>query len=72
MEGNLDNFLAMLGDRYWGKYLLNRFFIHVKTGKRRDDIPSYDFENDNFSEDDQLKLQKDNFPAIFHEYIHYG
>lgn len=68
---DVEGVLAMLGDRYWGKYLLNRFFIQIKTGKKRSDIPSYNFGDDTFSEDDQLKIQKENFPAIFHEYIHY-
>lgn len=71
IKKDFEDALARLGDKYWGKYLLNRFFIQIKTRKRRIDIPSYNFEEDNFSVEDQLKLQKENFPAIFHEYIHY-
>lgn len=63
--------LASLGNQYWGKYLINRFFVQIKTGKKRSDIPSYNFETDSFSWEDQLKLQRENFPALFHEYIHY-
>jgi hypothetical protein len=63
--------LSSIGDHYWGKYLINRFFIQIKTGKKRSDISSYNFEKDSFSLEDQLKLQLENFPAIFHEYFHY-
>lgn len=63
--------LASLGEDYWGKYLINRFFIQIKTRKKRSDIPSYNFETNSFSREDQIKLQQENFPAIFHEYIHY-
>lgn len=76
INDNLGDYIAQdlltsLGDHYWGKYLINRFFIQIKTGKKRSDIPSYNFETDSFSREDQLKLQRENFPALFHEYIHY-
>lgn len=70
-EKHFENDLLMLGEQYWGKYLMNKFFIQIKTRKFRSDIPSYDFDNHTMSDTDQLKLQNDNYPAIYHEYIHY-
>lgn len=66
-----EDMFAALGEKYWGKYLTNRFFIHINTQKKRSDVPSYDFDDASFSEEDQLQLQRENYPAIFHEYIHY-
>ncbi len=68
---NLENDLLMLEENYWGKYLLNKFFIQIKTRKFRNEIPSYSFIDFTFSDYDQLQLQRENFPTIYHEYIHY-
>lgn len=55
----------------WGEYFVNQFYFKLYTKKDRADIPSYDFEKFSFSEEDQLKLQAENFVALFHEYVHY-
>ncbi|RKF37663.1 hypothetical protein BCY89_27685 [Sphingobacterium siyangense] len=63
--------LEMIDGEMWGSYLLNKFFIKINTRKSRGDIPSYDFTTNEFSIEDQIKLQKENYPAIYHEFIHY-
>jgi len=63
--------LQSIGTRYAGVYLVNKFFIKIITNKLKADIPSYDYLDHSFSEDDQLQLQKENYPTLYHEYIHY-
>lgn len=68
---NLFNDLNKLGEKYAGAYLMNKFFIRIITNTKRSEIPSYDYKNHNFSNEDQLKLQQQNYPTLYHEYIHY-
>ncbi|MDM8175912.1 hypothetical protein QT327_16415 [Olivibacter sp. 47] len=63
--------LKRLGVRYAGVYLVNKFFIKIFTEKLRSEIFSYNFEDHTFSDEDQMKLQKENYPTLYHEYIHY-
>lgn len=68
---NAYNDLHKLSEEYWGTYSLNKFFIQINTRKPRSAVPSYDFHNLTFSDLDQLVLQRENFPALFHEHVHY-
>jgi hypothetical protein len=70
MENN-EKLLDSLGSKYAGQYLINQFFIRIFTGKTKSEIGSYDYENHTFSEADQLWLQGLNFPALYHEHLHY-
>ncbi|MDB5124573.1 MAG: hypothetical protein JWP94_2702 [Mucilaginibacter sp.] len=63
--------LQKLSVRYAGVYLINKFFIRIVTDKRKADIPSYNYNDNSFSDDDQMMLQRENYPTLFHEYIHY-
>ena len=71
LHTKLNKDLKRLGVRYAGVYLVNKFFIKINTGKHRLEIPSYNFKKNTFSDDDQLKLQMENYPTLYHEYIHY-
>lgn len=68
---NAYNDLHKLSEEYWGTYSLNKFFIQINTRKPRSAVPSYDFQNHTFSDADQQVLQRENFPALFHEHVHY-
>jgi len=63
--------LEKAGSRYWGQYFINQFYIKVFTGKHRNDVPEYDFDKNNFSDEQQEALQRENYVALYHEYIHY-
>ena len=71
LQSKLDKDLKSLSARYAGLYLVNKFFIKIITGKLRSDIPSYNFKKHTFSDEDQIKLQMENYPTLYHEYIHY-
>jgi len=43
--------LEKAGSRYWGQYFINQFYIKVFTGKHRNDVPEYDFDKNNFSDE---------------------
>lgn len=70
-EKELADILCSIGPDYLGKYLLNKFFIEIKTTLRKKDIPSYDYVKHDFSLKDQLEIQKLYQEVIHHEIIHY-
>jgi hypothetical protein len=70
-EQELEDVLFSIGPNYLGKYLMNKFFIQIKTTFRKKDIPSYDSEKHDFSRADQLAIQKQYQEVIHHENIHY-
>ncbi|GAA4203973.1 hypothetical protein GCM10022289_21050 [Pedobacter jeongneungensis] len=70
-EQELEDVLFSIGPNYLGKYLMNKFFIQIKTTFRKKDIPSYDYEKHDFSHVDQLAIQKLYQEVIHHENIHY-
>lgn len=67
----LDSLKSLKEQINWGEYIVNQFYFKLYTGKSLSQIPSYDFDRYSFSTIDQLKLQNENFIALFHEYIHY-
>lgn len=71
LQNKLYRDLKQMGVRYAGVYLVNKFFIKINTRRMRSEIPSYDFKRHNFSNEDQITLQNENYPTLFHEYIHY-
>lgn len=70
-EKELADILNSIGPNYLGKYLMNKFFIMIKTELRKKDIPSYDYIRHDFSVEDQLAIQRKYQEVIHHEIIHY-
>lgn len=66
-----EKILDKAGSRYWGQYFINQFYIKIFTGKYRRDVPEYDFVKHGFPDEQQLALQRENYVALYHEYIHY-
>lgn len=71
MTYEFNNQLNSIGTEYAGMYLVNKFFIKIRTKTRKRDIPSYNYKTHDFSDDDQKKLRDENFVTLYHEYIHY-
>lgn len=71
MDQTLKKVLNGISDKYWGQYVLNQFYIKIYTGKKKSEIPSYNYDENNFSNDDQMELQKDNCVALYHKFIHH-
>jgi len=54
----------------WGTYYMGKFYFTIATNKKRSEVGLTDDKKE-LSPEMQLHLQQENFPALFHEYIHY-
>ena len=54
----------------WGTYYMGKYYFTIKTQKRKTEI-GLTKKNWELSIDVQRLLQRENYTAIFHEYIHY-
>lgn len=61
------NYIAK--SKLWGKFFIGEYYFTINTNKTKIELGLKD--TSEIPPDIQIKLQYDNFPAIFHEYIHY-
>lgn len=54
----------------WGTYFMGKFYFTIVTNKKRFEVGLTNG-NKELDVKFQLQLQKENYPALFHEYIHY-
>jgi hypothetical protein len=67
----IDAILSKLhSDNEWGTYFLGRYYFTIATNKKRAECGLTKIRQE-LSSEVQLQLQYENFPALFHEYVHY-
>lgn len=54
----------------WGTYYIGKFYFTIATNKKRVEV-GLTKSNTELEIEYQRQLQNDNYPALFHEYIHY-
>ena len=71
IEQQLELLIPILNKQQeWGTYYMGKFYFTIATNKKRIEVGL----TDSYTELDaniQLQLQMENYPALFHEYIHY-
>jgi len=70
-QEKLESILAKLhSDDEWGTYFFGKYYFSIATKKKRTEYGLTKSKHE-LSLGAQLQLQYQNFPALFHEYIHY-
>jgi hypothetical protein len=67
----IESLLARLQTQdQWGTYYMGKFYFTIHTNKEKKEVGLVNDKNELDSEV-QMRLQWENYPALFHEYIHY-
>lgn len=62
--------LILKKQQEWGTYFMGKFYFTIATNKKRSEVGLTN-ENKELEIKYQRQLQRENYPALFHEYIHY-
>lgn len=70
MDKVIEEYKKLKTSNNWGTYYIGQYYFSIKTNRLKEyfGIKGEDWE---LSKEIQIKLQYENLPAIFHEYIHY-